>query len=202
MFTGIVENVGRVISFKEKTESWLLELDLPFEDTDGMEAGASLSVNGCCLTFRCDSTGLGSFDLLDETLERTNLGNLKDGSLVNLERSMPANGRVGGHFVTGHIDACGEIEIFEERGKNLYLQIKVPSDYKQYLVDKGCIAVDGCSLTVCDVKGDSFAVWLIPHTLDKTNLMSSQPGDQLNLEFDLLAKYVEKLAATTVEKLS
>lgn len=202
MFTGIVENVGRVISFKEKAESWLLELDLPFEDTDGMEAGASLSVNGCCLTFRGDSVGAGSFDLLDETLERTNLGSLKDGSLVNIERSMPANGRVGGHFVTGHIDECGEIEIFEERGKNLYLQIQVPSTHRQYLVDKGCIAVDGCSLTVCDVKGDSFAVWLIPHTLGKTNLMSRQPGDQLNLEFDLLAKYVEKLAETSVGKLS
>jgi riboflavin synthase len=202
MFTGIVENVGRVISFEEKKESWLLKLDIPFDGSDGMEAGASLSVNGCCLTFREDSSGLGSFDLLDETLERTNLGNLQDGHLVNLERSMLANGRVGGHFVTGHIDACGEIEIFEERGKNLYLQIKVPTTHKQYLVDKGCIAVDGCSLTVCDVTGDSFAVWLIPHTLGKTNLMSRQPGDRLNLEFDLLAKYVEKLAASSIEQLS
>lgn len=202
MFTGIVENVGRVISFEEKKESWLLKLDIPFDGSDGMEAGASLSVNGCCLTFREDSSGVGSFDLLDETLERTNLGNLQDGHFVNLERSMPANGRVGGHFVTGHIDACGEIEIFEERGKNLYLQIKVPPTHKQYLVDKGCIAVDGCSLTVCDVTGDSFAVWLIPHTLGKTNLMSRQPGDRLNLEFDLLAKYVEKLAASSIEQLS
>ena len=172
MFTGIVENVGRVVSLKEKTESWLLVLDLPFGHSDGMQAGSSLSVNGCCLTFREDSIHQGTFDLLDETLERTNLGKLHEGSMVNLERSMRADGRVGGHFVTGHIDAVGEIQVFEERGKNLYLQVKVPPSYSQYLVDKGCVAVDGCSLTVCDVEEDTFAVWLIPHTLGKTNLMS------------------------------
>jgi riboflavin synthase len=200
MFTGIVENVGRVVSLKEKTESWLLVLDLPFGHSDGMEAGFSLSVNGCCLTFREDSIHQGTFDLLDETLERTNLGKLHEGSMVNLERSMRADGRVGGHFVTGHIDAVGEIQVFEERGKNLYLQVKVPSSYSQYLVDKGCVAVDGCSLTVCDVEDDTFAVWLIPHTLGKTNLMSRKSGDLLNLEFDLLAKYVEKLSLSALER--
>ena len=199
MFTGIVENVGKVVSLTEKKDSWLLEIDLPFEGSDGMEAGASLAVNGCCLTFREQSTGLASFDLLEETLDKTNLGELKAGSLVNLERSLQANGRLGGHFVTGHVDACGEIEIFEERGKNLYLQVKVPESFNQYLVDKGCIAVDGCSLTVCDVMDCSFAVWLIPHTLGKTNLMTKKVGSMLNLEFDLLAKYVEKLAASNLK---
>ena len=115
MFSGIVENIGHVVSFEEKKESWLLQLELPFEEKEGMEAGASLSVNGCCLTFREDSTGRASFDLLEETLSKTNLGNLKPGQIVNLERSLPANGRVG-HFVTGHVDG-GKIEIFEERGK-------------------------------------------------------------------------------------
>ena len=200
MFTGIVENVGKVISLTEMSESWRLELDLPFDSFDGLEAGASLAVNGCCLTFREDSKGIASFDLLDETLEKTNLGNLKQGSLVNLERSLLANGRLGGHFVTGHIDACGKIEVFEERGKNLYLQFQVPESFTQYLVDKGCIAVDGCSLTVCDVKDSSFAVWLIPHTLGKTNLLSKKVGDFLNLEFDLLAKYVEKLSLSNLER--
>ena len=200
MFTGIVENVGRVVSLIEKTESWALELDLPFTDKGGMEAGSSLAVNGCCLTFKEDANELASFDLLEETLEKTNLGDLKPGLSVNLERSLPANGRLGGHFVTGHIDACGQIEVFEERGKNLYLQVKVPKSFQQYLVDKGCIAVDGCSLTVCDVSECSFAVWLIPHTLGKTNLMSRQVGDSLNLEFDLLAKYVEKLALSTLDR--
>ena len=200
MFTGRVENVGKVISLTEMSESWRLELDLPFDSFDGLEAGSSLAVNGCCLTFREDSKGIASFDLLDETLEKTNLGNLKQGSLVNLERSLLANGRLGGHFVTGHIDACGKIEVFEERGKNLYLQVQVPESFTQYLVDKGCIAVDGCSLTVCDVKDSSFAVWLIPHTLGKTNLMSKKVGDFLNLEFDLLAKYVEKLSLSNLER--
>jgi len=200
MFTGIVENVGKVLSLDEGKEAWTLCLSLPFGTGEGLEAGASLSVNGCCLTLRESSDGKeASFDLLDETLERTNLSDFKKGNLVNLERSLPANGRVGGHFVTGHVDALGKIVVFEERGKNLFLQIKVPSGCEHYLVDKGCIAVDGCSLTVCDVEEESFAIWLIPHTLAKTNLPSRKPGDLLNLEFDLLAKYVMKLAVSALE---
>ena len=203
MFAGIVENVGKVLSLNEGKEAWELRLSLPFEDGEGLEAGASLSVNGCCLTLRESSKGdEASFDLLDETLDRTNLSELKKGSLVNLERSLPANGRVGGHFVTGHVDDLGEIMIFEERGKNLYLQIAVPAGCAQYLVDKGCIAVDGCSLTVCDVEGESFAIWLIPHTLAKTNLLERKCGDSLNLEFDLLAKYVRKLTLSSLGDLS
>ena len=193
MFTGIVEGVGIVKSLEEQEESWLLQLDLPFMDGDGLEAGASLAVNGCCLTMREDGVEYGSFDLLEETMQRTNLGSLKPGDRVNLERSLPANGRLGGHFVTGHIDGLGKIEIFEPRGKNLYLKVGVDADGAKYLVDKGCVSVDGCSLTVCDVEDRSFAVWLIPHTLDQTNLQDRKAGDRLNLEFDLLAKYVERI---------
>ena len=193
MFTGIVEGVGVVKNLKEQEESWLLQLDLPFADGDGLEAGASLAVNGCCLTMKEDGSTDGSFDLLEETLKRTNLGNLQVGDRVNLERSLAATGRLGGHFVTGHVDGPGLIEIFEERGKNLYLQVRVEEKNAKYLVDKGCIAVDGCSLTVCEVTDQSFAVWLIPHTLDQTNLKGRKPGDTLNLEFDLLAKYVERI---------
>ena len=195
MFTGIVEGVGVVKSLIEKKESWVLELELPFTDDDGLEAGASLAVNGCCLTIKEDGTAYGSFDLLEETLMRTNLGELKPGDRVNLERSLAANGRLGGHFVTGHIDGLGRIEIFEERGKNLFLQISVEPSEAKYLVDKGCIAVDGCSLTVCEVTNNSFAVWLIPHTLSQTNLQGKKAGDPLNIEFDLLAKYVERIQA-------
>jgi riboflavin synthase len=193
MFTGIVEGVGIVKGLQEKEDSWLLELDLPFASSDGLEAGASLAVNGCCLTMREDGSAEGSFDLLEETLKRTNLGRLHPGDQVNLERSLPADGRLGGHFVTGHVDGMGIIEIFEERGKNLFLQVQVEEQNAKYLVDKGCIAVDGCSLTVCEVTDHSFAVWLIPHTLDKTNLKGREAGDSLNLEFDLLAKYVERI---------
>lgn len=199
MFTGIVEGVGKVISLTEEEESWCLSLELPYDDTSGLEAGASLAVNGCCLTFREQGNKIGLFDLLDETLARTNLGKLKEGDLVNLERSIPADGRMGGHFVTGHIDLVGGLQIFEERGKNLYFQVSLPPAYSRYLVDKGCVAVDGCSLTVCEVKNDSFAVWLIPHTLGKTNLNNRKPGDEINLEFDILAKYVEKFSLPIFE---
>jgi riboflavin synthase len=195
MFTGIVEGVGIVKSLQEQAESWLLQLELPFSSGDGLEAGASLAVNGCCLTMKEDGSDYGSFDLLEETLKRTNLGELKPGDRVNLERSLAANGRLGGHFVTGHIDGLGRIEIFEERGKNLFLQISVEPSEAKYLVDKGCIAVDGCSLTVCEVTDNSFAVWLIPHTLDQTNLEGRKVEDFLNVEFDLLAKYVERIQA-------
>jgi len=195
MFTGIVEGVGVVKNLKEQEESWLLQLDLPFADGNGLEAGTSLAVNGCCLTMKEDGSSEGSFDLLEETLKRTNLGNLQVGDRVNLERSLAANGRLGGHFVTGHIDGLGRIEIFEERGKNLFLQVGVESSAAKYLVDKGCIAVDGCSLTVCDVTDNSFVVWLIPHTLSQTNLQGRKAGDHLNIEFDLLAKYVERIQA-------
>jgi riboflavin synthase len=195
MFTGIVEGVGVVKSLQEQEESWLLELDLPFAKADGLDAGDSLAVNGCCLTMKQDGSGFGSFDLLEETLKRTNLGELKSGDRVNLERSLAANGRLGGHFVTGHIDGLGRIDIFEERGKNLFLQVSVERSTAKYLVDKGCIAVDGCSLTVCEVTDNSFAVWLIPHTLSQTNLQGRKEGDHLNIEFDLLAKYVERIQA-------
>ena len=194
MFTGIVEGVGKVLSLTEDKDSWILRLSVPFPDSNGLEEGASLSVNGCCLTLREGAHGEASFDLLEETLERTNLGDVQSGSLVNLERSLCANARLGGHFVSGHIDACGEIEVFEEKGKNLYLKVGIPGEYSRYLVDKGCIALDGCSLTVCDVTESSFAVWLIPHTIAKTSLVDRKVGNRLNLEFDLLAKYVEKLS--------
>ena len=199
MFTGIVEGVGKVESLVEREESWCLTLSLPFEQSNGLEAGASLAVNGCCLTFREQGGRFGEFDLLDETLNRTNLGRLKSGDFVNLERSVPATGRMGGHFVTGHIDGVGEVKIFEERGKNLYFRVSLPQQYSRYLVDKGCVAVDGCSLTVCEVEQDSFAIWLIPHTIEKTNLKQRRKGDKINLEFDILAKYVENFTGPIVD---
>ena len=154
MFTGIVEGVGKVKSLVEEKESWCLTLSLPFEEKDGLEAGASLSVNGCCLTFREQGNTHGSFDLLDETLKRTNLGDLKTGDLVNLERSVPATGRMGGHFVTGHIDGVGEVKIFEERGKFIFSSLYLNS-MPSILWTKAVFRSMGCSLTVCDVEDDS-----------------------------------------------
>ena len=190
MFTGIVEGVGIVKALKETARILVARIGTSFSNGEGLNAGASLAVNGCCLTIKEDGSSTGSFDLLEETLKRTNLGKLKEGDKVNLERSLAANGRLGGHFVTGHVDGAGIIDVFEERGKNLFLQINLEAEGAKYLVDKGCVAVDGCSLTVCDVTDHSFAVWLIPHTLDQTNLKSRVVGDRLNLEFDLLAKYM------------
>jgi riboflavin synthase len=194
VFTGIVENMGVVISFSEGEESWRLMLELPFADGGGLKPGDSLAIDGCCLTVVEISGQNASFDLLEETLSRTTFNSIVEGSKVNLERSLAADGRLGGHFVTGHVDATGEVTVFEERGKNMYLQVRVPEDFSHYLVDKGSIAVDGCSLTVCDAQQDLFAVWLIPHTLSLTTLESLKAGDLVNLEFDLLAKYVERIS--------
>ena len=113
MFTGIVEGVGKVISLDEEEQSWCFKLDLPFQDCDGLDPGASLAVNGCCLTFREQADKIGTFDLLEETLSRTNLGKLKTGDLVNLERPVPVGGRMGGHFVSGHVDGVGEVEVLK-----------------------------------------------------------------------------------------
>jgi len=186
--------MGVVISFSEGEESWRLMLELPFADAGGLKPGDSLAIDGCCLTVVEISGQNASFDLLEETLSRTTFNSIVEGSKVNLERSLAADGRLGGHFVTGHVDATGEVTVFEERGKNIYLQVRVPEDFSHYLVDKGSIAVDGCSLTVCDAQQDLFAVWLIPHTLSLTTLESLKAGDLVNLELDLLAKYVERIS--------
>ena len=194
MFTGIVENMGLVTSFVEEEEAWRLLLELPFADGGGLKPGDSLAIDGCCLTVTNLSEKTASFDLLEETLSRTTFGSLVEGDKVNLERSLAADARLGGHFVTGHVDTTGEVLVFEERGKNIYLQVRVPEEFSHYLVDKGSIALDGCSLTVCDAQQDLFAVWLIPHTLSLTSLESLEAGDLVNLEFDLLAKYVERIS--------
>ena len=193
MFTGIVENVGTVVAFEEREEAWRLELELPFEDGGGLQLGDSLAGDGCCLTVAEIEGTLAGFDLLEETLVRTTFRSLEPGACLNLERSLPADGRLGGHFVTGHVDGVGEVLVFEERGKNLFLRVRVASEDVRYLIDKGSIALNGCSLTVCEVRDDSFAVWLIPHTLSRTNLQALAPGTFVNLEYDLLAKYVERL---------
>ena len=123
----------------------------------------------------------------------TNFSTLQPGALVNLERSLRFGGKIGGHFVTGHIDALGTVEVFEPRGKDHYLRIGLPPDYSRYIVHKGSIAIDGISLTIAEVTDASLAVWIIPHTIAVTNLRAKHPGDLVNLEFDLLGKHVEKL---------
>jgi riboflavin synthase len=192
MFTGLVEETGEVESFSRSKGSWRLKVTAPAV-SGGVSTGESIAVNGCCLTaVEFSATGI-TFDVLEETRRLTNLASIVAGARVNLEQSLRADSRLGGHFVTGHIDGTGTIEVFEPRGPDHYLRVRGPEGSGRLLVPKGSIAVDGISLTVAEVEGDSFAVWIIPHTLAVTNLRARGAGDAVNLEFDMLGKYVEKL---------
>lgn len=200
MFTGIVEETGKVVSFEKTDIAWKLRIGARAA-LAGVAHGDSIAVNGCCLTVvafdAATATGAGTveFDVLEETRRLTSFSALKPGSAVNLERSLRFDGKVSGHFVTGHIDGLGKIEVLEPRGQDFYLRVRGPGGCGRHLVHKGGIAIDGISLTVAEVEGDALAVWLIPTTMTVTNLREKRAGDPVNLEFDLLGKYVEKLLA-------
>lgn len=195
MFTGIVEETGSVVSFAKEASSWRLKIAARVV-LNGIALGDSIAVNGCCLTAAKFDGEHVWFDILEETRRLTNFSQLVAGAPVNLERSLRFEGKVSGHFVTGHIDGLGTIEVFEQRGADYFLKVRGPAGSGRYLLHKGSIAIDGISLTIAETKDDSLAVWLIPHTLQITNLRQRQPGEQVNLEFDLLGKYVEKLLHT------
>ncbi len=192
MFTGIVEEAGRVLSFEEGAQSWRLSIAADTVRGD-MQIGDSLAVSGCCLTLVGKTDRALVFDLLGETVRLTGFSQTKPGARVNLERSLKADGRLGGHFVSGHIDATGELLVFEPRGKDFYMRVKAPAEFLKYLAYKGSVAIDGVSLTVAEVHEDGFAVWLIPHTVQVTNFCERKAGDRVNLEFDILSKYMERL---------
>ncbi len=200
MFTGIVEGVGKVVSFEEKKAAWLLKLQAPEFIAESLSDGDSLACNGCCLTLVGRDGNELSFELLEETIRLTSFDGVKSGSLINLERPLAANARLGGHFVTGHVDTRSKVEVFEQRGKNVYLKVAVPEEFANYVVYKGSVAIDGISLTIAEAHKDSLAVWLIPHTLEVTNLSDCKAGKLVDLEFDILAKYVEKIATGNREK--
>ena len=198
MFTGIIEETGTVESIHPGDKSIRLTLKLR-KTGGGLKVGDSLAVNGCCLTV-AELTAKGraktaQFDLLNETWDLTNLQHCRAGSLVNLERSLEAGGRLGGHFVTGHIDGTGKIITWEKTGDDHQLQIAAPEDVMRYVIHKGSIAVDGISLTVAAVEKESFKIWIIPHTFESTALSERAVGDAVNLEADMLGKYVERFAA-------
>lgn len=194
MFTGLVEETGRVLALAEKKSAWRLRVRAK-KVLRGLRLGDSVAVNGCCLTVAAKKGGMLEFDLLEETLRRTNLGDLRKNSPVNLERSVAHNGRFGGHFVTGHIDCAGAVKDFRRSGKNYYLAVSFPKKFGKWIVEKGSIAVDGVSLTIAEAGAASLGVWLIPHTLKATNLATRKAGSRVNLEFDLLAKYAERMAS-------
>lgn len=195
MFTGIVEEAGAVERIRPTQKS--IELTVRAKVCGrGLRVGASLAVNGCCLTVvKVISAGrykLAQFDLLKETWERTNFQFCKPGSLVNLERPLRADGNLGGHFVTGHIDGVGTIKRWERVGQDHVLDIAAPPEVMRYIVFKGSVAVDGISLTVAGVQNKGFRIWIIPHTFEVTALRERDKGDAVNLEADLIGKYVEK----------
>lgn len=192
MFTGLVQATGKVQSL-EALPSGATRLALASPLLASADLGASIAVNGCCLTVTSVQGDVATFDLLAETLRLTNLGELKVGSVVNLEPSLRPTDRMGGHFVTGHIDACGTVAFFGPDGADWRLDIQAPPSVLRHVVQKGCIAVDGMSLTVAEVLPDGFRIWIIPHTLAVTNLAGRTAGQRINLESDLLAKYAEKL---------
>jgi riboflavin synthase len=198
MFTGIVEETGVVEKIKPTGKS--IELTIRANITGrGLKLGASVAVNGCCLTaVKISARGkakLIQFDLLQESWQRTSFQFAKVGSLVNLERSLRADGELGGHFVTGHVDGLGKIIRWERSGKDHVLDISAPPEMLRYVIHKGSIAVDGISLTVAAVQKKSFRIWIIPHTFEITALRERKVGDAVNLEADMLGKYVEKFIA-------
>jgi riboflavin synthase len=191
MFTGIIEACGEVKTVEAVAAGVRLTLAIPFAGELGI--GESVAVNGCCLTVTAIDGVAVVFDLLAETCRVTNLGALKEGSLVNLERALRADDRMSGHFVQGHVDCTSAILELESVGQDHRLRVSLPERFSRYLIHKGSICVDGMSLTAAEVDDDSFTIWLIPHTMAVTNLKTRQAGQGVNLEFDMLAKYVEKL---------
>jgi riboflavin synthase len=208
MFTGIIEELGRVESLESRPAGARLKIACRTVLSDLTE-GASIAVNGVCLTAVDQRPASFSADLAPETLQRSNLGALRSGSPVNLERSLSPTGRLSGHIVQGHVDGTGEfLSLDQLGGDNWWLKIKVPAELDPLLVFKGSIAIDGISLTIAALEGDVLSVTIIPHTYRNTTLGSYHPGSRVNLECDVIAKHVEKLVRSldlkrglTVEKL-
>lgn len=194
MFTGLIEEVGRVLWIRMTDRGTQLQLTAP-KLAPTVQTGDSIAVNGCCLTVSAHRADQLTFDLLEETLDRTNLKQLRRDSPVNLERSLAAGAPMGGHFVQGHIDCAASVISFERSGEDYRLEVDLPADFAHYAAYKGSVAINGISLTIAELLEKSFAVWIIPHTKRHTNIDNVEPGALLNIEFDILAKYVERMLA-------
>lgn len=192
MFTGIIEEVGVVKSIRMGAQSAVITIQAE-KVMEDIHVGDSIATNGVCLTVTSFDKNSYSVDVMHETLRRTNLGTLKSGSRVNLERAMAADGRFGGHIVAGHVDDPGTITSMEKDDNAIWITIRTTPAILKYIVEKGSIAIDGISLTVARVDDKSFAVSVIPHTGANTTLLEKKPGDTVNLETDMVGKYVEKL---------
>ena len=199
MFTGLIEEVGTVIAVNTSKSGNQLKLAAP-RVAKKIRRGDSLAVSGCCLTLNSRRGDELIFDLLEETIARTNLKNLRRKQLVNLERAVAASERFGGHFIQGHVDCVSPVITYQKSGADFRLEIELPQAFAHYVACKGSIAVNGISLTVADVLPKSFVTWIIPYTKTHTNLDRVQAGDLMNLEFDILAKYVERMVSRYAPK--
>lgn len=194
MFTGIVEELGTVVALEDQGDAIRLTVHGPLVTSDAHE-GDSIAVNGCCLTVVTHQDGSFTADVMHETLAKTSLGAFEPGTRVNLERAVTPSTRLGGHIVQGHVDGTGTVVARTPSDHWVVVEISLPDALERYLVPKGSITVDGISLTVVDVHAESFTVSLIPETLARTTLGHKQPGDVVNLEVDVIAKYVEKMVS-------
>ena len=192
MFTGLVEEKG-ILSDKLPTGDGFQFTIKAKKIMDDLEIGSSIAVNGCCLTVVKKTDDSFSVDTIEETLKKTNLGVLKQGEKVNLERPLRADARLGGHFVLGHIDTIGRVEDVKELSNSHWVTISFKEEFKHYLIYVGSIAIDGVSMTVAELKDNTFSVGIIPHTWKETIFADKKIGDTVNLEFDVLGKYVERI---------
>lgn len=194
MFTGIIEGTGKVLKIQKSTDrrsAVKMTVDLG-KNARGLKIGQSVALNGVCLTVTGISKSKCDFEMIDETTKKTDLGNLKKGSTVNIERSLKVGERMEGHFVLGHVDGVGVIKKIERKPKEIKIWLEIPQHLARFVVQKGSIAVDGISLTVVDVKKNNASVCLIPHTVEVTNFQSRKVGDKVNIETDVLGKYLLK----------
>ena len=192
MFTGIIEGLGKIVKFGTTTNSRSaakMHIDLG-RISRGLKVGDSVAINGVCLTAIKISKGITEFEMIGETIKKTNLGSLQRGDKVNIERSLKIGQRLEGHFVLGHVDGVGIISKIEKQSNQIQLWIKIPQELSKYVIKKGSITVDGISLTVVDVLKNQFSVSLIPHTVKITNLSYKKIGDKVNIETDILGKYI------------
>ena len=194
MFTGLVEELGECQWLRRTKDSTQLTVLAPHIEKR-LRTGDSVAVNGCCLTTTSHNKGQISFDLLEETLRCTNLKNVRPGDGVNLERALAADGRLGGHFVQGHVDTTTTLRAVTPKGGDLRLDFDMPADFARYIAYKGSVAINGVSLTVAEVGAETFTIWIIPHTRKMTNLGKLKTGSEVNLECDILAKYAERILA-------
>ena len=192
MFTGLVEEIGKLENKIPEGLGYRLIISAS-KVLDDLEIGSSISVNGTCLTVVKLEKNTFSVEAIEETLKKTNLGELKTGGKVNLERSLKVDARLGGHFVLGHVDTTGEILDVTELSNSHFVKISFPEKFRQYLIYVGSVAIDGISMTVAELSGNTFSVGIIPHTWEETIFSTRKAGDTVNLEFDVLGKYVERI---------